>query len=232
MRLRINDMANPQKENGHLDIANEIGEAFRRLHLSGNQWQLLWVILRQTYGWQKTTDKISISFFEKHTGIDRRDVVKGLKKLEEMEIVGKNTNSFITSYGLQKDYTKWTYKTVGENTNSSKPLVKTPRPIGKNTNEIVGEITVHNKHINTIQKKWRSKIVFNSQKNQFININGHLKIFKEKFPCINIEAELRAMEAWLYANPTKRKKNYEKFIVSWLTNAEPSNPESENGVVL
>ena len=28
------------------------------------------------------------------------------------------------------------------------------------------------------------------------------------------------MEAWLAANPERRKKNYEKFIVNWLARAK------------
>lgn len=100
-------MANPQAENGHIDIANEIIERFASLQLSGNQWRILWVILRQTYGWKKKTERISISTFEKKTGLKRRHISRAIKDLHERNIVTKNDTNFISSYGLQKDYLKW-----------------------------------------------------------------------------------------------------------------------------
>jgi phage replication O-like protein O len=99
--------ASPQAEEGHTDITNEIIEAFYRLRLSGNQWRILWVIVRQTYGWKKKTDKISFSFFERKTGLERRNIARALKDMLKRKIIVKNDNTFITTYGFQKDYTKW-----------------------------------------------------------------------------------------------------------------------------
>ncbi len=102
-----NKMASPQKENGYLGIANELTEAFQWLHLSGNQWRLLWTILRFTYGWNKKVDNISLTSFEKHTGISRRNFKRDLDVLVSREIIVRDSSSYITKYGLQKDYTKW-----------------------------------------------------------------------------------------------------------------------------
>jgi hypothetical protein len=41
-------MANPQREDGHLDVANELAEALARAPLSGAQFRLVWVVLRKT----------------------------------------------------------------------------------------------------------------------------------------------------------------------------------------
>lgn len=146
-------MACPQIENGHIDIANEISEAFQKLHLTGNQWKLLWVIIRQTWGWHKPMEKISVSFFEKQTGLDRRDVVKGLKKLGEMKIINISKNLFINTYGMQKDYENWKDKTIGKITNSLKPLVKSPIPIGEIANETIGDFTTHKRKKETTTKE-------------------------------------------------------------------------------
>jgi phage replication O-like protein O len=100
-------MVSPQKENGYLKISNELVEAFQRLHLSGNQGQLLWVILRFTYGWNKKTDYISLTSFEKCTGLDRRNLKRNLDALARREIISKDGSGYITQYGIQKDYTKW-----------------------------------------------------------------------------------------------------------------------------
>ncbi len=102
-----NKMASPQKEKGHLRIANELVEAFQRLHLSGNQWRILWTILRLTVGWNKKVDCISLSTFEKCTGLDRRNLKRDLDILFSRNIILKDNSNYITQYGIQKDYTKW-----------------------------------------------------------------------------------------------------------------------------
>ncbi len=142
--------ASPQAENGHIDIANELAEAFYKLQLSGYQWRLLWVIFRQTYGWKKKQDRISTTFFEERTGIERRNVAHALADLSERKIIVKNNNGFIVSYGIQKDYSKWIYKPLLKSTTSrhktessqedtskplliSTPLKSTTKPLLKST---------------------------------------------------------------------------------------------------
>lgn len=80
-------MASPQVENGHVDIANELAEAFQGVQLSGHQWRILWVILRQTYGWHKKAERISLSTFEKKTGIPTKHITRELKDLLARKII-------------------------------------------------------------------------------------------------------------------------------------------------
>jgi len=100
-------MKSPQAENGHVDIANELVEAFYALQLSGNEWRVLWVIIRQSYGWHRKTDRISITQFQQRTGLKRRHIVRALNDLTERKIITKNVTTFITTYGFQKDYSQW-----------------------------------------------------------------------------------------------------------------------------
>jgi len=129
-------MANPQAEDGHVDLANEIVEEFYNLQLSGNQWRLLWVIIRQTYGWHKKTDRISISFFERRTRLKRRHVVRALNDMVERKIITKNDTTFISTYGFQKDYSKWDSlpkKTCAKNGNGSLPKMTPTKEIKETT---------------------------------------------------------------------------------------------------
>ena len=100
-------MVSPQKSNGHVGIANELVEAFQRLHMPGSQWQLLWTIIRLTYGWNKKVDCISLTTFEKFTGIDRRNLKRNLDVLAQRKIISKDGSGYIMEYGIQKDYSKW-----------------------------------------------------------------------------------------------------------------------------
>ena len=100
-------MANPQSENGHIDIANEIVDALAAIRISGEEMQCLWVILRKTYGWKKKFDWIALSQFEGMTGIKRPNIVRALSKLIDKNIVIKKDNGIKISYGFQKDYKIW-----------------------------------------------------------------------------------------------------------------------------
>jgi len=83
-------MANPQLENGYTRIANELLEAIIRFPFNGSQLRLFLFLIRKTYGYQKKVDNISISQFVKATGLNRRTVVRELKRLEEMNVFKKN----------------------------------------------------------------------------------------------------------------------------------------------
>ena len=121
-------MTNPQREDGHVDIANELIESLMKIHLSGREWQILMVIFRQTWGYcelkdgekykdkygfwvKKKIDRISHTQFEKYTGIDRRKIWDILNSLLEkkmiLKTITKNGDSIVCNYGIQKDSSKW-----------------------------------------------------------------------------------------------------------------------------
>lgn len=105
-------MANPQAENGHVDIAHGIVEALMKVNLSAYESRILWFILRKTYGWKKKTDWITLSQFSECTGLDRRLVHRALKGLssKKMIVIYKN-DTYKIKYGFQKDYDKWKLQT-------------------------------------------------------------------------------------------------------------------------
>ena len=103
-------MANPQKENGYVQVANELFDALARMRIPGEQRQVLDVIIRMTYGWNKKDSQISYAEFGARTGLDHRHVFRALKALQEHALVKKST----AGYRVQKDYGKWvTYAKAG-----------------------------------------------------------------------------------------------------------------------
>lgn len=104
-------MASPQSENGHTDIANELMEHLATVRLPGQEWQILFVLLRKTWGWKKKEDRIALSQFSQLTGIDRRKCHTLLKSLIKKKLV-KKTVTYIEdrkhiSYGFNKNYEIW-----------------------------------------------------------------------------------------------------------------------------
>jgi phage replication O-like protein O len=99
-------MPNPQAENGHIDIANQIAEALYKTNLSAYESRLLWFIFRKTYGWHKKKDRISYSQFAE-TGIARRHTQRTIKQLKGRNIINVTASGQKIEYSFQKDYTKW-----------------------------------------------------------------------------------------------------------------------------
>ncbi len=101
-------MANPQPKK-HTRISNELVEAFARIRIAGNEWCVLWVILRNTYGWNRKEHPLSFSFLAKATGLLEPNVARAIRHLIDRKIVRviQNDNSNINLYGLNKDYEQW-----------------------------------------------------------------------------------------------------------------------------
>jgi phage replication O-like protein O len=100
-------MANPQLDNGYVRIATEIMEAFARIRIPGEARQVLDVILRKTYGFQKKEDKISLSQFCLATGLTKPHVCHSLAKLRIMNLIAEKGNGGTTTYSFNKDFDAW-----------------------------------------------------------------------------------------------------------------------------
>jgi phage replication O-like protein O len=100
-------MATPQIKNGFTRIANEILEALAKVNLSAYETRTLLALLRKTYGFQKKEDRISVSQFQKITGLKRQHQSRALKELEERQIITRIGDGFINNYLFQKDFSKW-----------------------------------------------------------------------------------------------------------------------------
>lgn len=125
--------AHPRIIDGHIDIANEIADRFEKTHLPGREWQILWVLFRQTWGYcelkkgrpykngqgmfvKKKFDRISLTQFEKFTGLDRRNIYRCLQSLIRKNIVIKSQKKKSCKYGIEVDWTKWKVKSLSKMT--------------------------------------------------------------------------------------------------------------------
>lgn len=97
----------PQLENGYTTISNELVDQFCRLHLSPNDWNVLWCVINKTWRWHKKSDKISFTQFEKETSLIRPRVAEAIKELVRINVLSVDKTGYINSYQIQKDYSKW-----------------------------------------------------------------------------------------------------------------------------
>lgn len=104
-------MASPQLENGFVQIANEVVDRFQAIRLPGQEWQIVWVVIRSTWGWKKKTAHIPLSKFAKETGIDRRKCHTLLKSLVAKKVINRTVTQLgdrkPVIYGINKDFDVW-----------------------------------------------------------------------------------------------------------------------------
>lgn len=198
-------MSNPQKENGYTAIANEILERLVNTPLLGSEFQVLLFIIRKTYGYRKKADRISLTQFEKGTGLSRPTVVKTLKNLMVRNMVvkiylpdGKEGYTFI------KDHEKWVVKThllvKGKWSDSKDVLTETSK-----------DVLTHKRKKEIIQKKENSLNYLKEIPEE------DLEEFYSRFDCDKkaIKSKAEDLVIWCEANG-KRKKNYKMFLLKAL----------------
>ncbi len=135
-------MASPQKENGYVTIANELAERFSLAGMNGSEHRILWVVIRKTYGYNKKQDYISLTQFQKSTGMGRKQVVETIHALVGKRLLLKEKSI----YGLNKDWESWV---VGKRLLSGQ---KTTTLVGKRPPKVVGKSTHTKDRKTTIQK--------------------------------------------------------------------------------
>ena len=97
----MNYLMKTMNEKKYTKIPNEILEALARTKLSNYEFRYVWVLLRKTLGWNKSSDYISPSQFVKATNVRKWHVWRTEKKLLWRKIVTKRGNklSFNSNYG-------------------------------------------------------------------------------------------------------------------------------------
>lgn len=149
-------MANPQLKNGYIRIATGIWEALCKIRISGEARQVLDVIIRKTYGFQKKEDTVSLSQFALATGLKQPTAAKALRKLISMNLITKKDNGKI---GLQKNFDLWkplpkkitvTQKDNEATQKDNKPLPKKVHTIDKH----IDTNTIDNTYIRRFDEIW------------------------------------------------------------------------------
>jgi len=223
-------------KDGYCKIANELMGALGRIRIPGEANQILNVIIRQTYGWNKKKDQISLSQFVEKTGIKKPNVRRAIKTLQGMNliIVGRialskkimsvieKDNADIPSYGINKDYETW------------KPLSKKITVIEKDNRSLSKKIPTKD----TITKdkvllaESQKKLTLSSEPSMipvFIKIplndgtnfkvtEDLIKEWESLYSALDIKQRLRDIRGWNLANKQNRKtkRGVLRHINTWL----------------
>lgn len=103
-------MANPQKENGYTAIANDLLEAIIRSKANSTQKSIILLVCRYTYGFQRKSCHMSVTFISNACGVSKRTVTSEMQNLIEMKVikvVSPSTYTLSREISLNKNYEQW-----------------------------------------------------------------------------------------------------------------------------
>lgn len=226
------EVANPQPDK-FTKISNELLEAKARIRISGEENQIWEVILRQTYGFRKKSDVISLSQFTLKTGMVKPSVCRAINNLSKKNMINKIANAHSVSYSIQKDYTKW------------KPLTKmlTVNNIANSVNNIANNRLQYcdtQKKVSkeTIQKKiYTSFIYFKKIWEKYPNAIGRKLAYKHFKASVKNEEDWNNINKALdnYKNSKRVSKGYIQNGSTWFNNWQdwiqmPDNESKPQGI--
>lgn len=100
-------MARPKTDHGFTRLANEYLDQLIGVGLNGREFKIILAIIRKTWGWRKKQTTITLSEFEKMTGIKPNHCAEILKLLTRKNMIVKSKDGNLVTYGPQKDYSLW-----------------------------------------------------------------------------------------------------------------------------
>lgn len=100
--------ARESEASGYTAFNNALLMWMVRAPLSGSEFRLLLVILRQTTGWHKPTDRISVVQFHEATSLHKQVIARGLRTLAlRGYLIAEGDAHHPKRYSLQVDYRLW-----------------------------------------------------------------------------------------------------------------------------
>ena len=99
---------NPQKENGHREINNDIYHALMAAKLPGAVYQIVFTVIDKTWGFAKQEAPISLSQFESLTSLSHQSVRLAVKQAEGIRLIVVNrVSTKVSEYMFNKHYDTW-----------------------------------------------------------------------------------------------------------------------------
>lgn len=100
----------PELDDGYLRIANELWQALIDYDFTAMQMKIIAVIIRETYGYNRKSKDLSVSYLAKGTRASKAGVSKALNDLINKKVIVEyesNTNRKAREIGINKYYLDW-----------------------------------------------------------------------------------------------------------------------------
>lgn len=223
-------MANPQKENGSTDIANELLEAIYSMNFNGTEFAIILCVLRYTYGFHRKEHNLSINFISKATKKHKINVATTINNLIEKKVLietKKPTFCNPREIGINKDYSNWKDIELVKRLTVSK---KTNTTVSESTNRGVSELT--NQETKNEETKKETKNIYGGY--------GRIKLTKKQYEklCDDftkefIDRQIEFLDEYVQSNNNKNKYSDFNLVLrrsireQWFKNKQEKKTQQE-----
>lgn len=192
-----------------------------RFNLKGEEWRILWVVLRKTWGWKegdhkKNIDHIPLSQFEELTGMKRANVVRVLKRLVAHRLLLKRKSG----YGINQNHDQWVVAHRLPGSSQATPLVahKLPEVVAHRLPKVVAH------RLPSIDKKDNIK----EKSTSYSGAAHHEKLAKpERKPIVDLVINTMR-ECFGELDDTDRKnRRYAWLLILKAKKAKPDSSEED-----
>lgn len=97
----------PQLEHGYTRVANELLEAITMAPFGRNEYKVLMVLIRKTYGFNKTSDQLALSQIQHRAGISKTQTSVALAELVKKNVLFVGAGRYAREFSINKAYSKW-----------------------------------------------------------------------------------------------------------------------------
>lgn len=195
-------------------IVNSILEKLARVKLTQCEFNIVFALIRKTYGWDKKADWISLSQFENMTGIKSHNCCKYLKGLVKKKVLIKKNGE----YGLNKEVSKWI---VSERIVLSEQIVSKQITGTIQTDSLPLSKLIDTKE--TITKETIQKKGYGEFKNVKLSDIEYQKLIDDYGEQL-VKSTIETMSSWLKAKG-KTYKDYYAALLNWLKKENKEQPK-------
>ncbi|BDC37735.1 replication protein [Paraburkholderia terrae] len=194
-----------QVEDGFTRIAHGIMEALALADLGKRHYKIMLVMCRQTYGYNKKSDEVSLSQFHDKTGILPPNVSTAIDELVDMRVLLKTPGKYAACLAVNKAYAQWTGKAkvdvskVWGYQNDNSTVIETI--IGGSQNDNDGVIET----ITTKDNSKRNNQKTTPKENLSRSLRERFEIFWEAYP--RKRSKTTAEKAFAKLNPNEQLFN-------------------------
>lgn len=169
---------NPQIEDGHTRIANELLEAITLFDFGKRHYKVILFVLRKTYGWNKKADVMSLSQIVTGTGLARTHVCQCVNELADMKVLLKQSHANGQLVELNKKYKQWVV--LPKQSHVTKTVMRCDQ---NGTKSVTKTVTTKDNPKDNTKRHIPSdfgiseRVVMWAQKNGYTNLDKHFDAF-------------------------------------------------------
>lgn len=233
-------MADVQKEKGFTPIAHELLEAAARSKFNGTQFRIILIVWRYTYGFNRKSHELSISFIAEAIEVNKKQAERELQTLIDKNVlkITAGGEKQTRSLSVNKDYETWKIENIPLIRGKKSPEEKEQHPSNplealpaKKREDLPSNPRDKKERKKTIKKEEIRDMNIPSEKIKFhdtvyLTLEQYEKLCAD-FGKHRVDNTIEALDEWqTNKKPSQHKKDHNKTLRVWIKKELEKNKSS------